>query len=95
MRQEAIYRVAYQGYIEREERQVEKLSQVEKIRIPDDLDYLSLRGLRRESALKLADLRPMTLGQASRISGVNPADISVLMVWIESGRAACAPDQGP
>lgn len=91
IREEVVYRIAYQGYIEREERQVEKLGQIERIRIPDNLDYLSLRGLRRESALKLAEMRPMTLGQASRISGVNPADISVLMVWIESGRANRAP----
>ncbi|MBI4624715.1 MAG: tRNA uridine-5-carboxymethylaminomethyl(34) synthesis enzyme MnmG, partial [Verrucomicrobia bacterium] len=91
IRHEVIYRVVYQGYLSREERQVEKLSHIEKIRIPEKLDYLSLRGLRRESALKLAEFKPMTLGQASRISGVNPSDIGVLMVWIESGSAARAP----
>jgi tRNA uridine 5-carboxymethylaminomethyl modification enzyme len=85
-RDEVIYRVSYQGYLAREQRQVEKLSQIEKIRIPSSFDYPSIRGLRRESALKLAEMRPMTLGQASRISGVNPADISILMVLLGSGR---------
>ena len=87
VRDEAIYRIAYQGYLAREWKQVEKMSHVEKIKIPPTIDYRQIRGLRRESALKLADVRPMTLGQASRISGVNPADISILMVVIEAGRA--------
>ena len=85
-RDEVIYRVSYQGYLARELRQVEKLSQIEEIRIPATFDYPSVRGLRRESAIKLAEMQPMTLGQASRISGVNPADISILMVLIGSGR---------
>ena len=83
---EVIYRVSYQGYLAREQRQVEKLAHIEQIRIPTDFDYASVRGLRRESALKLAEFRPMTLGQASRISGVNPADISILMVLVGAGR---------
>jgi tRNA uridine 5-carboxymethylaminomethyl modification enzyme len=87
IRQEVIYNVIYQGYIEREYRHVKKLSQIEKIRIPADLDFLAIRGLRRECAQKLAAFKPFTLGQASRISGINPSDISVLMVLIESGRA--------
>ncbi len=90
VRDEVVYRVSYQGYLAREERQVEKLSQIEKIRIPAGFDYPSVRGLRRESALKLAEFKPMTLGQASRISGVNPADISILMVLIGSGRGDVA-----
>ena len=81
-----MYRVVYHGYLTREKRQIEKLGQVEKIRIPANLDFLTVRGLRRESALKLAEFKPYTLGQASRISGVNPTDISILMVLIESGR---------
>ncbi len=87
VRAEVLYRVAYQGYLAREERHVEKLARIDEIRVPPRLNYLEIKGLRRESALKLADLRPMTLGQASRISGVNPADISVLMVSIAAGRA--------
>lgn len=86
VREEVLYRVRYQGYLARELRQIEKLSAIENIRIPATIDYGQVRGLRKESSLKLADLRPMTLGQASRISGVNPADISVLMVWIAARR---------
>lgn len=86
VRAEAIYRIKYQGYLVREQRQIEKLSHIEKIRIPDALDYGALAGLRKESALKLAAIRPATLGQASRISGVNPADISILMVVIAAMR---------
>jgi tRNA uridine 5-carboxymethylaminomethyl modification enzyme len=86
VRDEVLYRVAYQGYLARERRQIEKLSHIEKIRVPASMDYLALPGLRRESALKLAEIRPATLGQASRISGVGPADIGILMVQIEAGR---------
>jgi len=86
IRDEVLYRVRYQGYLEREQRQIEKMSNVEKIRIPESLDYMQIKGLRKESALKLAALKPYTLGQASRISGVNPADISILMVLIEAQR---------
>ena len=74
------YRVTYAGYLAREERQVAKLADVEKIKLPINLDYSTVRGLRAESRAKLAAARPVTLGQASRISGVNPADISVLMI---------------
>jgi tRNA uridine 5-carboxymethylaminomethyl modification enzyme len=88
IREQVIYQVGYKGYIDREQRQIEKMTHVEKIRIPPDLDYMAVRGLRRESALKLAQLRPYTLAQAGRISGVNPADISILMVLIESRRPA-------
>jgi tRNA uridine 5-carboxymethylaminomethyl modification enzyme len=90
VREEVLYRVAYRGYLARELRQVEKFGEIEKIRIPDEIDYLTVRGLRRESALKLTQARPGTLGQASRISGVNPSDISILMVLIESTRRAGA-----
>jgi tRNA uridine 5-carboxymethylaminomethyl modification enzyme len=86
VRAEVLYRVTYRGYLERERRQIEKLKDVEKIKIPSSLDYLAIPGLRRESALKLNQLRPENLGQAGRISGVNPADISILMVLIAAGR---------
>ncbi|MCX6956903.1 MAG: tRNA uridine-5-carboxymethylaminomethyl(34) synthesis enzyme MnmG [Verrucomicrobia bacterium] len=87
LRDEVLYRVAYQGYLAREQRHVEKLAHVDKIRLPANLDYSTIRGLRRESALKLSEIKPMTLGQASRISGVNPSDISILMVMLETRRA--------
>ena len=90
VRQEVLYRITYQGYLERELRQVDRLKDAEKIRIPESLDYLSIPGLRRESAVKLSHIKPLTLGQASRMSGVNPTDISLLMVAIEAGRAGDA-----
>jgi tRNA uridine 5-carboxymethylaminomethyl modification enzyme len=86
VRKEVTYRVAYKGYLEREERDVERLRHVEKIKIPAGIDYLAIPGLRRESALKLSHIKPLTLGQASRMSGVNPTDISLLMISIEAGR---------
>lgn len=86
IRQEVLYRIVYQGYLARELRLVERLKDVEKIRIPPTLDYLAIPGLRRESALKLTHIKPLTLGQASRMSGVNPTDISLLMVAIEARR---------
>lgn len=87
-RQEIEYRVVYRGYLEREQKQIAKLANVEKVKIPPDLDFLEIKGLRRESALKLAEIRPANLGQASRISGVNPTDISILLIFIESRRRA-------
>ena len=87
IREEVIYRVGYQGYLAREQRHVEKLSHIDKIRIPTNINYMTVSGLRRESALKLTEIKPMTLGQASRISGVNPSDIGILMILIQAGRA--------
>jgi tRNA uridine 5-carboxymethylaminomethyl modification enzyme len=65
---------------------------VEKIRIPADFDFAAVRGLRKESALKLQQFRPFNLGQASRISGVGPADISILMVLLDARRRSNAPE---
>jgi tRNA uridine 5-carboxymethylaminomethyl modification enzyme len=94
VRDEVIYRITYAGYREREERLIDKLARSERVRIPEDLDYLQVRGLRRESALKLAQIRPRTLGQASRISGVNPADITLLGVLIEARAGQRTADPG-
>ena len=88
IRQEVLYQVSYRGYLEREKRQIAKLADLEHRRLPMDVDYHAVKGLRRECAQKLAELRPANLGQASRISGVNPADISVLLVLMESRRRA-------
>jgi len=87
VQEEVKYRVVYDGYLKRENKQVEKLSRADRIKIPDDFDYLTLRGLRRESALKLQEIRPYSLGHASRISGVNPVDINILIVYIEARSA--------
>jgi len=86
IKEETLYRIKYRGYLEREYRQIEKLKDVEKINIPPSLDFLAIPGLRRESALKLHQFKPQNLGQASRISGVNPADISILMVLIAADK---------
>ena len=74
--------VKYAGYIKRQIAEVDRRAKMEDMRLPADLDYATIRGLRIEAAQKLARVRPMTLGQASRISGVNPADISVLLVYL-------------
>ena len=73
----------YEGYIKRQLRQVEEFSRMEARPIPADVDYGAITGLRREAREKLARIRPENFGQASRISGVSPADVSVLMVWLE------------
>ena len=88
VREEVFYRVVYRGYLEREAKQIEKLRHIDRIRIPEVFDYRSVAGLRNESAEKLSAIAPRTLGQASRISGVNPADISILMVYLEANRRA-------
>ncbi len=93
VRDEVLYRVRYRGYLERELRQIEKLRDVDRIALPPDLDYLAIPGLRRESAQKLQQLRPINLGQASRISGVNPADISILMVRMAAAKRNTHADQ--
>ena len=86
VRDETLYRIIYQGYLERELRQIERMQHVEKIRIPQNFDYMVMPGLKRESAMKLSQIKPLTLGQASRMSGVNPTDISLLMIALEAGR---------
>jgi tRNA uridine 5-carboxymethylaminomethyl modification enzyme len=86
VREEVFYRVVYRGYLEREAKQIEKLRHIDRIRIPGGFDFRGVVGLRNESAEKLATIAPTTLGQASRISGVNPADISILMVYLEAQR---------
>lgn len=76
----------YEGYIDRQLRQVEHFKKLESKLIPDSLDYESISGLRKEAMQKLDKFRPRSIGQASRISGVSPADISVLLVYLESVR---------
>jgi len=85
---EVLYRIRYRGYLEREARLIERLTGLDRVKIPPSINYSDIRGLRRESSLKLAELRPATLGQASRISGVNPADIAVLLISIEAAARA-------
>ena len=80
--------VKYQGYIDRQLRQVEEMRRLESRPLPHGLDYSSLTGLRLEAREKLSCIRPLNLGQASRISGVSPADIAVLMVALERSQRA-------
>ena len=74
--------IKYEGYIKRQISEVERREKLEKKRIPEDIDYARVKGLRIEAAQKLQKLRPLTIGQATRISGVNPADISVLLIYL-------------
>ena len=74
--------IKYDGYIKREMAEVERHRKLEQKQLPDDIDYLTLKGLRIEAAQKLQAVRPLTVGQASRISGGNPADISVLLIYL-------------
>ena len=76
-------RVKYEGYIKRELSEVAKSRRLEGMRLADDIDYLGVLGLRLEAAEKLSAIRPLSVGQASRISGVSPADISVLLIHLE------------
>ncbi len=77
-------KIKYEGYIKRQIQQVSMSDKLEKIRIPSDIDYNKIQHISTETRDKLAKIRPITLGQASRIGGVKPADISVLMVMIET-----------
>ena len=74
--------IKYAGYVKKQLTEVKKYEKFEKRALSPDLDYLSIRGLRIEAAQKLSKIKPLTIGQASRISGVNPADISVLLVYL-------------
>lgn len=76
----------YDGYIKRQMRQVEQFNKLENKKIPEDIDYHKVYSLRKEAEQKLSEIRPASVGQASRISGVSPADISVLLVYLESRR---------
>ena len=76
--------IKYDGYIKRQKKQVEQFKKMEKKRIPADINYEEVQSLRLEAKQKLSQIRPASIGQASRISGVSPADISVLLVYLES-----------
>ena len=86
VREQVEITVKYEGYIRRQQRQVEEFEQLEKHALPGDMDYSDIQGLRLEAREKLSAVRPLNLGQASRISGVSPADIGALMIWLQSRR---------
>ena len=77
-------RVKYQGYLARQEKQIEEFAKAEARLLPPDLDYHSISGLRLEARQKLSEIRPLSVGQASRISGVSPSDIAVLLIYLGS-----------
>ncbi|WP_028543636.1 tRNA uridine-5-carboxymethylaminomethyl(34) synthesis enzyme MnmG [Paenibacillus taiwanensis] len=83
MKEQVEIQIKYAGYIEKQLIQVERLQKMEKKRIPDDLQYEDVHGLAMEAKQKLAKIRPLSIGQATRISGVTPADISILLVYLE------------
>ncbi len=78
--------IKYDGYIKRQIAEVEKFSKTESIKLPHDIDYLSIKGLRLEARQKLDKIKPENIGQASRISGVSPADITVLLIYCQQNR---------
>lgn len=80
--------IKYKGYIDKQLQQVEKMKKMENKKIPDDIDYFAIPGIATEAKQKLDEVRPLSVGQASRISGVNPSDISILLVYIEQGKIA-------
>ncbi|MCQ5048670.1 tRNA uridine-5-carboxymethylaminomethyl(34) synthesis enzyme MnmG, partial [Agathobaculum butyriciproducens] len=78
--------IKYEGYIAKSLQQVERMKKLEDKKIPSDIDYDAIHGLATEARQKLNKVRPISIAQASRISGVNPADISILLVYIEQGK---------
>ena len=78
--------IKYEGYIQKQLKQVEQMKKLEKKLLPNDYDYKELKGLRLEAQEKLNKIKPLNIGQASRISGVSPADISVLLIWLAANR---------
>ena len=82
IREQVEISVKYEGYIHRQLSQVEEFEKLEQHRLPSDIDYSRIQGLRLEAREKLSAVRPLNLGQASRISGVSPADVAALMIYL-------------
>ena len=85
--QQVEIRVKYEGYLRRQEKQIADFAREEERLLPQDLDYNAIGGLRLEARQKLSEIRPRSVGQASRISGVSPADVAVLLIWLERNEA--------
>jgi tRNA uridine 5-carboxymethylaminomethyl modification enzyme len=82
VRVQAEIQLKYEGYIDREEENAAKMLRLERVSIPSDLNYRQLKSLSSEAVEKLSEVQPITIGQASRISGVSPSDISVLLIYL-------------
>lgn len=80
--------IKYEGYIEKQMQQVERAKKMEDKKIPEDLDYFAISGIAHEAKHNLSKVRPLSVGQASRVTGVNPSDISILLVYLEQGKLA-------
>ena len=76
----------YEGYIDKQKAQIAKFKRLENRKLPEDIDYKGLKGLRIEAQQKLEEFQPISVGQAARISGVSPADINVLLIHLERNR---------
>lgn len=87
VREEINIQIKYEGYIQKEQEKINQFRKMEKRLIPEPIDYLAIKGLRKEAQFKLDKFRPYSLGQASRISGVSPADINVLQIYLETRRS--------
>lgn len=81
--------IKYEGYIKRQNRQINEMRRLEKKSLPPDIDYSKIKGIRIEACEKLNRIRPLNIGQASRISGVSPADISVILIWLSVNQPKC------
>ena len=84
VREQVEISVKYEGYIQRQQRQVAEFEKLERRKLPPDMDYDHIQGLRLEAREKLSALRPLNVGQAGRISGVSPADVAALMIWLQT-----------
>ena len=84
VREQVEISVKYEGYIQRQLRQTAEFEKLERRVLPEDMDYSAIQGLRLEAREKLSDVRPLNLGQAGRISGVSPADVAALMIWLQT-----------
>lgn len=84
VREQVEITVKYEGYIQRQQRQVAEFEKMERRQLPPDMDYSRIQGLRLEAREKLSALRPLNVGQAGRISGVSPADVAALMIWLQT-----------
>ena len=73
----------YEGHLGRQRAQIDRMARQEGRRIPESLDYTTIRGLKKEAQVRFSEIRPATLGQAGRIPGITPADVAMLVVWLE------------
>ena len=86
VKEQCVIMSKYEGYIDKQLKQIDQFKKLENKKLSEDIDYSTIEGLRIEARQKLNDIKPISIGQASRISGVSPADISVLLIYLEQMR---------